>query len=207
MMSLNLIIIVLTVLVSIYAQNNTNLYVQLMMNPHEIMKRHQYWRLITSGFVHDGYSHLGFNMFTLYFFGGAVEQYFDYILGLNAAAVFVFFYLSALIVSDLPGFFKNKNRPGYNTLGASGAVSAMVFASIIYAPLNKICLFAVLCFPGFILGVIFLIYSFTQGKNLSQNINHEAHLYGALYGIVFSIWLYPESASIFLEKILSYSPF
>ncbi len=67
MMSLNLIIIVLTVLVSIYAQNNTNLYGQLMMNPHEVMKKRQYWRLITSGFVHDGYSHLGFNMFTLYF--------------------------------------------------------------------------------------------------------------------------------------------
>ena len=105
------------------------------------------------------------------------------------------------------GFFKNKNRPGYNTLGASGGVSAMVFASIIYAPLNKICLFAILCFPGFILGVIFLIYSFTQGENLSQNNNHEAHLYGALYGIFFSIWVYPESAVFFLEKILIYSPF
>ena len=108
-MSLNLIIIVLTVLVSIYAQNNTNLHGQLMMNPHEVMKKRQYWRLITSGFVHDGYSHLGFNMFTLYFFGGAVEQYFGYILGSNATVVFVFFYLSALVVSDLPGFFKNKN--------------------------------------------------------------------------------------------------
>ena len=112
MMSLNLIIIVLTVLVSIYAQNNTNLYGQLMMNPHEVMKKRQYWRLITSGFVHDGYSHLGFNMFTLYFFGGAVEQYFGYILGSNATVVFVFFYLSALVVSDLPGFFKNKNPLG-----------------------------------------------------------------------------------------------
>ena len=146
-------------------------------------------------------------MCSLYFFRDAVEQYFGYISGTNAAALFIFFYLSALVVSELPGFFKNKNRPGYNTLGASGAVSAMVFASIIYAPLNKICLFALLCFPGFILGVIFLIYSFTQGKNLSQNINHEAHLYGALYGIFFSIWIYPESAAIFLEKILIYSPF
>ena len=86
-MSLNLIIITLTVLVSIYAQNNTNLYGQFMMNPNEVMKKRQYWRLITSGFVHDGYSHLGFNMFTLYFFGGAVELYFGYILGSNAAVV------------------------------------------------------------------------------------------------------------------------
>ena len=168
-MSLNLIIIMLTVLVSIYVQNNTNLYAKFIMNSHEIMRKRQYWRLITSGFVHDGYSHLGFNMFTLYFFGGAVEQYFGYILGSNAAIVFVYFYLSALVVSDLPGFLKNKNRPGYNTLGASGGVSAMVFASIIYAPLNKICLFAILCFPGFILGVIFLIYLLPKGKLISKH--------------------------------------
>tara|TARA_S200000501_G_scaffold96251_1_gene89522 strand:- start:70 stop:693 length:624 start_codon:yes stop_codon:yes gene_type:complete len=207
MMSLNLIIIVLTILVSINAQNNMNLYSQLMMKPYEVMKRRQYWRFLTSGFVHDGYSHLGFNMFTLYFFGGAVEQYFGYILGSASTIVFIFFYLSALIVSDLPGYFKNKNKPGYNTIGASGAVSAMVFASIIYAPLNKICFFALLCLPGFILGIIFIIYSFTQSKNLSQNINHEAHLYGALYGIAFSIWVYPESLSIFLDQILSFSGF
>ncbi len=206
-MSLNLIIIVLTILVSINAQNNMNLYSQLMMKPYEVMKRRQYWRFLTSGFVHDGYSHLGFNMFTLYFFGGAVEQYFGYILGSASTIVFIFFYLSALIVSDLPGYFKNKNKPGYNTIGASGAVSAMVFASIIYAPLNKICFFALLCLPGFILGIIFIIYSFTQSKNLSQNINHEAHLYGALYGIAFSIWVYPESLSIFLDQILSFSGF
>ena len=81
MMSYNLIIIMLTVLVSIYVQNNTNLYAKFIMNSHEIMRKRQYWRLITSGVVHDGYSHLGFNMFTLYFFGGAVEQYFSYILG------------------------------------------------------------------------------------------------------------------------------
>tara|TARA_A100001011_G_scaffold286553_1_gene297255 strand:+ start:139 stop:762 length:624 start_codon:yes stop_codon:yes gene_type:complete len=207
MMSLNLIIIVLTILVSINAQNNMNLYSQLMMKPYEVMKRRQYWRFLTSGFVHDGYSHLGFNMFTLYFFGGAVEQYFGYILGSASTIVFIFFYLSALIVSDLPGYFKNKNKPGYNTIGASGAVSAMVFASIIYAPLNKICFFALLCLPGFILGIIFIIYSFTQSKNLSQNINHEAHLYGALYGIAFSIWVYPESLSIFLDQILSFRGF
>ena len=206
-MSLNLIIIVLTILVSINAQNNMNLYSQLMMKPYEVMKRRQYWRFLTSGFVHDGYSHLGFNMFTLYFFGGAVEQYFGYILGSASTIVFIFFYLSALIVSDLPGYFKNKNKPGYNTIGASGAVSAMVFASIIYAPLNKICLFALLCLPGFILGIIFIVYSFTQSKNLSQNINHEAHLYGALYGIAFSIWVYPESLSIFLDQILSFRGF
>ncbi len=206
-MSLNLIIIVLTILVSINAQNNMNLYSQLMMKPYEVMKRRQYWRFLTSGFVHDGYSHLGFNMFTLYFFGGAVEQYFGYILGSASTIVFIFFYLSALIVSDLPGYFKNKNKPGYNTIGASGAVSAMVFASIIYAPLNKICFFALLCLPGFILGIIFIIYSFTQSKNLSQNINHEAHLYGALYGIAFSIWVYPESLSIFLDQILSFRGF
>ena len=110
-MSLNLIIIVLTILVSINAQNNMNLYSQLMMKPYEVMKRRQYWRFLTSGFVHDGYSHLGFNMFTLYFFGGAVEQYFGYILGSASTIVFIFFYLSALIVSDLPGYLNLFQNP------------------------------------------------------------------------------------------------
>jgi len=147
-------------------------------------------------------------MFTFYFFGAVVEQLFSQILGpTTGSVVFILFYLSAIILSDIPVALKNRNNPGYNSLGASGAVSAMVFSSILFFPLNKICLFAILCLPGFILGALYIIYSYTQGKNLSDNINHEAHLYGAIYGIAFTLIIYPAAGAEFFEQILSYRIF
>lgn len=206
-MSITLIIVVATVLISFAAWNNGNIYYGMMMNPYEIFKQNQYWRLLTSGFIHSGYVHLGFNMFTFYFFGSVVEIIFHQVLGDGGSLVFILFYLSAIIVSDLPTAIQNRKFPGYNSLGASGAVSAMVFASIIYLPLNKICLFAIFCLPGFILGTLYIIYSYTQSKSLSDNINHQAHLYGAIYGIIIAIVIYPPAALEFFEKVLSYRPF
>lgn len=206
-MSISLIIIVVTVLVSFSAWNNGNIYYGFMMNPYEIFKQKQYWRLLTSGFIHSGYVHLGFNMFTFYFFGSVVEIIFNQVMGGSGGLLFIFFYLSAIVVSDLPTAIQNRKFPGYNSLGASGAVSAMVFASIIYLPLNKICLFAILCLPGFILGTLYIIYSYTQSRSLSDNINHQAHLYGAIYGIIFAIAVYPPSAANFIQEILSYRLF
>jgi membrane associated rhomboid family serine protease len=206
-MSMSLIIIVVTVLVSFAAWNNGNIYYGFMMNPYEIFKQRQYWRLLTSGFIHSGYVHLGFNMFTFYFFGNVVEIIFGQVMGSSGSILFVVFYLSAIVISDLPTAIQNRKFPGYNSLGASGAVSAMVFASIIYLPLNKICLFAIFCLPGFILGTLYIIYSYTQSKSLSDNINHQAHLYGAIYGIIFAIAVYPPSAANFIQEILSYRPF
>ncbi|MFT6133685.1 MAG: membrane associated rhomboid family serine protease [Cyclobacteriaceae bacterium] len=146
-------------------------------------------------------------MFTFYFFGSIVEVIFGQVLGSSGSIVFILFYLSAIIISDLPTAIKNRNIPGFNSLGASGAVSAMVFASIIYLPLNKIYLFAIIGIPGFILGILYIIYSYTQGRNLSGNINHQAHLYGAIYGVVFAIFVYPPAAEQFIEQIMSYRPF
>lgn len=206
-MSISLIIIGVTVLVSFAAWNNGNIYYGFMMNPFEIFKQRQYWRLLTSGFIHSGYVHLGFNMFTFYFFGSVVEIIFGQVMGGSGTLLFILFYLSAIVVSDLPTAFQNRQFPGYNSLGASGAVSAMVFASIIYLPLNKICLFAVFCLPGFILGALYIIYSYTQSRSLSDNINHQAHLYGAIYGIIFAIAVYPPSAANFIQEILSWRPF
>jgi membrane associated rhomboid family serine protease len=115
--------------------------------------------------------------------------------------------LSAIIVSDLTTLKKNKDNPGYNSLGASGAVSAIVFAFILFMPLEDICLYAVLCFPGFILGTVYLIYSYTQAKRRRDFINHDAHLFGALYGVVFCIVLYPDSIQIFIRQISNWKLF
>ncbi|MFY0607887.1 MAG: rhomboid family intramembrane serine protease [Cyclobacteriaceae bacterium] len=207
MVSLTTLIIIVTVAISFGALNNANIFQKSLMNPYMIFQKKEYWRLITSGFIHGSYIHLGFNMFTFYFFGAAVERIFGQVLGSSSPVVFVLFYLSAIVISDLPNALKRKHEVTYNSLGASGAVSAMVFASILYFPLNEICLYGILCLPGFILGTIYVVYSYYQGRNMSGNINHEAHLYGAIYGAIFGIIIYPPAAMNFVNQILTYRIF
>lgn len=207
MISITIIIIIITVLISLVAFNNTDIFQKTLMNPFMVVRKGQYWRMITSGFIHGSYIHLGFNMFTFYFFGGLVEQVFAELMPGIWWLVFILFYLSAIVISDLPTLFKQKDNLSYNSLGASGAVSAMVFVSILYFPLNKIYLFAVIGIPGFILGILYILYSYFQGKNMSDNINHDAHLYGAIYGLVFGILLYPPSVGNFFRQISNFNLF
>lgn len=207
MTSITTIIIIVTVIVSLWAFQDARVFQKLLMNPFMVFNGNEYWRLVTSGFIHGSYVHLGFNMFTFYFFGRLVEVVFGQIFGSDGAVMFVLFYISALILSDFPGAWKKRTFAQYNSLGASGAVSAMVFASIVYFPLEKIYLFGVIGIPGFILGILYVIYSYFQGKNLSDGINHEAHLYGGVYGVVFAMVVYPQSIPNFFRQILSYSPF
>lgn len=205
--SITIIIIAITVAISLAAFNNAEIYKKCLMNPFMVFQKGEFWRFITSGFIHANYVHLGFNMFTFYFFGPVVEQVFGQVIGSTGYIVYVLFYLSAIVISDLSVAWKKRNNINYNSLGASGGVSAVVFASIVYFPLSDICLYGILCLPGFILGIIYVIYSYFSGKNSNDNINHEAHLYGAIYGLIFALAIYPPSAKAFVEQIASYSIF
>jgi membrane associated rhomboid family serine protease len=179
-----------------------------MMNPYAVVHKQQYYRLITSGFIHNGYVHLLFNMITLYFFGDVIEQIFRYYYGGSGIFYFLLLYFLGMLVADIPSLIKYRNQPNYNSLGASGAVSAVVFASILFNPTAKICVFLpILCLPGFIFGVLFLLYSYYQGKRMADNINHDAHLYGALLGVVFSIIMEPTIIVSFFDQILNYKIF
>lgn len=204
-MSLTLLILLVTVAISFAALGNEGLYHKFLLNPYQAIHGKQFWRFLTSGFIHNSYIHLGFNMFTFFFFGGLVKETFIYRLGeTDGTVLFVILYISAIVISDLPVAFKHKDNPGYNSLGASGAVSAIVFASILYYPTNNIYLFGLIGLPGFILGAIYVIYSYTQGKNMADNINHEAHLYGAIYGLIFGLVVYPQAGPEFFDQILNY---
>ena len=204
-MSTTILIILVTVAISLAALGNEKLYLRFLMNPYRALEGKEPWRFITSGFIHNGYAHLGFNMFTFFFFGQVAEDIFEQVLFERASLTYIFFYLSAIVISDLPVAIKNRHNPGYNSLGASGAVSAVVFCSILFFPLNKICLYGLLCLPGFILGFIYVIYSYWQGKNATwDNVNHEAHLYGAIYGLVFGLIIYPQAGPAFIDQILNY---
>lgn len=190
-----------TIAVSFLAWNRPELFGKFMMNPYQISHRQQYYRFVTSGFIHKDHMHLFFNMFSFYFFGRAVEQIFNIIFPALGNVYFIALYVIAIVVSDMPTYFKNRNDPGYNSLGASGAVSAVILVYIIFQPLNLICIFIALCMPGFILGALYIAFSYYQGRKSNDNINHDAHLYGALFGLLFCLVFYPQSIPVFFEQI------
>lgn len=207
-MSITLIIIVVTVGISLWAWNNPDLMNRWILNPYQTSHRRQYYRLLTSGFLHADWGHLLFNMLSLYFFGNPIEQLFGYLFGANYAIWLISFYLVAIVVSDLPTYFKHRNNPGYNSLGASGGVSAVLFAFILYSPLTSLyIMFIPIPVPGFIFGLFYLAYSFYESRRGFGNINHDAHIYGALFGIIFMIVAYPGVIGSFIEQVGSWRLF
>ena len=206
-MSLTVILIILTVVISWSCWNKPELQYKLIMNPFAVTKNGQFYRMITSGFIHSNWMHLGFNMFTFYFFGRNIEYLFSNLFGSAGVIYFLAIYLLAIVVSDIPSLIKYKDHPHYNSLGASGGVSAIVFSSIMFFPLEKICLYGIICIPGFILGVLYVIYSYYEGKRIADNVNHHAHLIGAIFGVLFSIFVQPSVALSFVEQVMSYSFF
>lgn len=196
-----------TVLISFYAFQTPALMSSLIMNPYVTHERQQYYRFISSGFIHKDHVHLLWNMFSLYFFGTAIEREFQALFGQAGGLYFLALYILAIIVSDVPTYFKHRHNPGYNSLGASGGVAAVIFAFIIFEPLADICLYFALCMPGFILGGLYIVFSWYQGRRSNDNINHDAHLYGALFGFIFCAIVAPSSIGNFLEQIRNWRIF
>lgn len=199
--SITLIIIIITVAVSLYTMQKPRVLNSLMMNPYLITTQGQYYRLISSGFIHRDHMHLIFNMFSFYFFGTQLEYIFNEIFGSLGSVHYLAIYLLGIVVSDIPTVIKNRKNEHYNSLGASGAVSAVVFACILFLPLRDICIYGVLCFPGVVLGFLYLVYSFYSSKKSKDGINHDAHLYGALFGVAYCLVFYPDSLRIFLQQM------
>ncbi|GAB3559616.1 rhomboid family intramembrane serine protease [Spirosoma fluminis] len=207
-MSVTLIIILITVGISLWAWNDYAVMDRWIMNPYRVANRGEYYRLLTSGFLHADWSHLLFNMLSLYFFGGFIEQVFGLLFGASGAIYLIGFYLVGIIVSDIPTFLKYRNSPNYNSLGASGGVSAILFAAIFFAPLQKISLlFIPIGIPGFIFGGLYLAYSYYEARRGYGTINHDAHFYGALFGILFMIVVYPPVLPQFIEQISEWKLF
>ena len=188
-------------LVTYFAWERPEWHRRLMLNPYTVVHEKKYYQLITSGFVHNNGIHLLLNLFTLYFFGLAIEQIFYSYFGDLGLVLYILLFITAVIVANIPTTIKHKNNYNYNSLGASGGVSALVMAFILFDPIRDLCLYAIICLPGYILGGLFIVYSIIMSKRNTDNINHDAHLFGALYGVIFTLLLRPSTFAYFIEAI------
>ncbi|CAL1518144.1 rhomboid family intramembrane serine protease [Chitinophaga sp. MM2321] len=199
--SISIIIIIITCLISYTSLNNYEQLEKLMMRPYMVNNYKQYYRFITSGFVHADYQHLLFNMLTLFFFGSFIEGVFEQLFGNKV--VYVLYYILGIIISDIPSYIKHRNNQQYASLGASGAISAIVFTAILVNPWASIYLFFAIKIPAVVYGVLFLAISAYMSKKGGGNVNHDAHLWGALFGIIFPLVFHPELGTRFLEMLLN----
>ncbi len=194
-----LAILVVTVLVSWQAFGNRRLLERLLLWPPAVARQHQYDRLVTHGFVHADWQHLLFNMITLYFFGRYVERIFAPYIGPFG---FLLFYLSAILVAILPTWLRHRNDPGYRSLGASGAVSAVLFAFILVQPWTLIFVFFIPV-PAIVYAVFYVGYSIWMDRRGGDNVNHSAHLWGAGYGVLFTVIMEPRVVEVFVARLMS----
>jgi membrane associated rhomboid family serine protease len=195
MLSQTVIIVIITAITSFIAFSNQKLYGDLIMYPPAI-NRGQYYRLLTSGFIHADFNHLIFNMLTLYFFGRSIETVMISIIGKYG---FLALYLGGIIISDIPSYLKNRNNSQYASLGASGGVSSVVFAFILFAPWQW---FTFPPVPAIVYGIGYLFYCVYMGKKGGDRINHDAHFWGALYGIAFTIINEPRIGAHFINQLM-----
>jgi membrane associated rhomboid family serine protease len=181
-------LIIANVIFSLIGFSNAVMVDKTIMWPYRVARENQYFRFITSGFLHADWMHLIFNMFTLFFFGRNLEMYFSY-YGLGGNFSYLALYFLGLIISDIPSYLKHKDDYNYRSLGASGAVSAVVFATIVFSPWSPIYLYGALKISAAVYAVLYILYCVYMGKKSGDNINHDAHLWGSLFGLAFTLIL------------------
>lgn len=204
-MDITLILVVLTAAISIYAWSNPTFLDKWIFSPFLIAKSHEYYRFLTSGFLHADWMHLIFNMFAFFSFGQLVQNGFESIFAEGALWRYLVLYLGGIIVSDIPTYFRHRRDADYRSLGASGGVASVIFSGILFQPIGGIRIFPIpVPIPGFIFGFLYLGYSYYMGRRSGDNINHDAHFYGAMYGVVLTISFIPQIGPYFIEQIQKY---
>lgn len=205
---MTILLIVITSIISIVAFNRRELFDKLQLNPYAVWHKKEWYRIISHGFLHADWVHLFINMFVLFSFGSSVENIFKQLAveGIIKSPVlsYVLLYFVSMIFATLTTIKKQKDNHWYNSVGASGAVSAIVFASIFFQPLAKLYFYAVIPIPGIVFGVLYLGYSHYMSRRGGDNINHDAHFIGAVFGFLFPIILEPKLIYIFLGQLFNF---
>jgi len=191
-----MIIFLSTIGLSLYTlYRNQALIGKLILHPYSLVRERRWYTLITSGMIHGDLSHLLFNMLTFYFFAFKLET----IIG---PLDFVVIYFGSMVLADVSTIMKNKNNPHYRSLGASGAISGVLFSAILYVPDSSIMLlFFPIGIPAPIFGLLYLAYCYYAAKKSHDYINHEAHFWGALTGVVLTIAMQPAVLPYFIERV------
>lgn len=202
---MTILIIAITAIISILSFNNRALFYRLQFNAYQVYHRKEVYRLLTHGFVHANWGHLIVNMLVLYFFGGYVENTLKMLAvqGFLKSPVLIYLimYLSAIVFSSSISLIKFKDNPMYNSVGASGAVSAVVFFMIFFDPWEKLYLYGLIGIPGIIFGVLYLVYAQYMSRRGGDNINHDAHILGAIFGFVFPLFIDLGLFNYFLSQL------
>lgn len=198
---MTLILIAITVAVSYAAFKSPALMDKLQFNASKIYYKKEYHRLITHAFLHANWEHLFVNMIVLFSFGTAIEDYFKDHFGANHIAFYVLLYFGGILISNLYALFKHRNNYFYNAVGASGAVSAILFCAIFFDPWKMIYFFGILPIPGIVFAVLYLVYSYQMSNKQKDNVAHDAHFLGALYGFVFPVVINPRLFERFIDQL------
>jgi len=200
--SITTIIIIINVIVSLMAFSNVELKSKMLFSPYAVKHRKQFSRIFTHAFIHADYTHLIFNMVALYFLGEVVENYLIVLYGGKGYIYYLLLYLVAIPASSLPAMYKHSEDPNYLSLGASGAVTAVVFAAIILVPLMDLRLFLIpIPIKGFIFGVLYLIFETYASKTGMMNIAHDAHIAGAVCGLIFILFIDYRLFGFFFQQV------
>jgi membrane associated rhomboid family serine protease len=198
------LIILVTIVISASALNRREIFYKLQFNAYQVYHYKQWYRIFSHALIHADWNHLIFNMLTLFFFGKFVVDSFGTIFGNLGVIYFFLMYVLAILISSLPSLQKNKNNPSYNAVGASGAVSAVLFSYILLNPLGKIYIFFIpIGIPAIIFGILYLIYSAVMAKKNIDNIGHDAHFWGAVFGFLFPLFLENKLFLLFLSQIFN----
>lgn len=205
-LSMTLIIIIITVAVSLSANSKPELYSKLLFNPYQVFHRKEWWRIFSHGLIHDNNNimHLGFNMYVLYSFGNSVESILISHLDGLGVAYYLLIYIGGMAIATLPAILKNRNNYNYNSVGASGAVSSVLFSMIAFAPFSGGIgiLFIPVSIPPLVFGVLYLAYEKYMEKRGTTNIAHDAHIWGAVFGFLFTLIFVPDVFLNFIDELM-----
>ncbi len=199
--SITLIFIIASGIASVLAFKKPEMMYKWVGWPYRVKHNNEYYRLLSSGFIHADYMHLIINLFVLYQFGTIVEIQFINIFGDTGKIYYTLLLLLGIIVPDIITYFINKDNPEYRSLGASGAVSAVLFSYVLFNPWAKIYLYGIIPIYTLVAAVLYVIYSIYQDRKANDNVNHMAHLTGAIFGFVFTLILKPDLWNSFIVDV------